>query len=149
MGFKVAGQEKSRGRFNVRFKADTQTGPQTVRFDFKVTADRNYAFSVFHPLQVGTDEIAIETRSRLGEAGELIVEQTFENRSDNPVSFNCLLFAPGRRRERNQVIELGHGRHVSHFVLPNGEELLGQTLLLRAEEIAGDRILNYRIVPTR
>jgi hypothetical protein len=148
-GFKVANKEVTRGNFDVRFKADTQTGPQTVRFDFKVTADRDYAFSVYHPIQVGSDDIVIETLTRIGDAGELIIEQTLDNRTEDFVSFNCLLFAPDRRRERNLVINLGHGRHTSQFVLPQGEELLGQTLLLRAEEIDGERVLNYRIVPTR
>ena len=66
--------------------------------------------------------------------------------SERFVSFNCLLFAPDRRRERRQVFHLGQGRTTNIFVLPNGRELIGRTLWVRAEEIGGSRILNHHIV---
>lgn len=145
--FRAAEGEEVKHAFDVRFKSEAQSGPQTMRFDFKLTGDRDYAFSAYKPLQVGIGDIVVETVTRINDAGELVVDQTFINKTDNFVSFNCLLFAPGRRRERVQVIGLGGGRHSASYVLSNGQELLGQTLLLRAEEIDGDRVLNYRIVP--
>lgn len=145
--FRTAEGEEVKQDIQVRFKADAQSGPQMMRFDFKLTGDRDYAFSAFQPLNVGIGDIAIETLTRLNDTGDLVVEQTFINKTDEFVSFNCLLFAPGRRRERVQVMNLGGGRHSASYVVPNGAELLGQTLLLRAEEIDGDRVLNYRIVP--
>jgi hypothetical protein len=42
------------------------------------------------------------------------------------------------------VLNLNHGRTTITYHLPNGAELMGQTLILRAEEINGDRALNYR-----
>lgn len=147
--FQAAERQTVRDLFQVRFKSDAQAGRQLLRFDFRVTADRDYAFSVYQPIEVGVGDVAIETATRLLPSGELVVEQTFVNNTDDFVSFNCLLFAPGRRRERVQVVNLGKGRHTSTFLLPNGEELLKATLLLRAEEIDGDRVLNYRIVPKR
>jgi hypothetical protein len=53
------------------------------------------------------------------------------------------LFAPGRRRETRQVIHLGRERTTVAFVLPRGEELIGQKLWLQVEEIGGSRVLNY------
>jgi hypothetical protein len=35
------------------------------------------------------------------------------------------------------------------FVSPNGEELLGSTLLLRASEEGGRRVLNYTVEASR
>lgn len=145
--FRAAESEDVKQAFDVRFKADTQSGKQMLRLDFKLTGDRDYAFSAFQPLMVGVGDIAIETITRLNDAGELVVEQTFVNKTDDFVSFNCLLFAPGRRRERVQVMNLGGGRHSASYVLADGRSLLGKTLLLRAEEIDGDRVLNYQIVP--
>jgi hypothetical protein len=145
--FRAAEGEEVSELFQVRFKSDAQSGPQIVRLDFKLTADRDYAFSAFEPLNVGIGDVAIETLSRMADNGDLVIEQTFINQTDRFVSFNCLLFAPGRRRERVQVINLGRGRHSATFTLANGKELIGQRLLLRAEEIDGDRVLNYRIVP--
>jgi hypothetical protein len=145
--FRAAAGENIRQRFDVRFRSDAQSGPQLVRLDFRITADRDYVFSAYQPLNVGIGDVSIETMTRFTDSGDLIVEQTFTNQTDEFVSFNCLLFAPGRRRERIQVLNLGRGRHTASFVLPRGDELIGETLLLRAEELDGDRILNYRILP--
>jgi hypothetical protein len=38
------------------------------------------------------------------------------------------------------------GRVTRSFVLPNGHELLGQTLWLQVEEIGGSRVLNCQVV---
>ena len=35
------------------------------------------------------------------------------------------------------------------FVLPRGEELIGQKLWLQAEEIGGSRVLNYTLTAER
>ena len=57
-----------------------------------------------------------------------------------------MLFAPQRRRQRRYVLDLGPGRDTQAYVLPRGRELIGKTIWLRAEEIGGQRILNYQIV---
>lgn len=147
MNFKAAAGEERHEAFAVRFKPDAQSGPQMIRFDVKLTADRDYAFSVYQPIHVGANDLFITSTASLAENGNLVVEQVFTNQTDEFVSFNCLLFAPNRRRERVQVLTLGRGRHTATFILPRGAELMGQTLLLRAEEIDGDRVLNYRLVP--
>ncbi len=56
--------------------------------------------------------------------------------------------APERRRERQQVFNLGRGRTTVTYVLPNGNQLLGQQIWFRAEEIDGDRILNDFTIAT-
>jgi hypothetical protein len=145
--FRAAELEDVHELFQVRFKAEAQSGPQMLKLDFKLTGDRDYAFSAYQPVNVGIGDVSVETITRLNDAGELVVEQTLINQTDSFVSFNCLLFAPGRRRERVQVFDLGRGRHTASYVLERGEELIGQTMLLRAEEMDGNRVLNYRVVP--
>ena len=71
------------------------------------------------------------------------------NRGEGPVSFRCQLSAPQRRRQRTQVIGLKPGRDDKLYRLADGEELIGQTLWLRAQEIGGPRVLNYRFPAER
>jgi hypothetical protein len=56
------------------------------------------------------------------------------------------LYIPDRRRLMTQVIELTRDRDRKIYRLPEGTELLGKTLWLRAEEINGNRTLNRRFV---
>jgi len=45
---------------------------------------------------------------------------------------------------RSQIIGLGRGQDLKSYTIENGRELVGRQLWLRAEEIGGPRILNYR-----
>ena len=71
------------------------------------------------------------------------------NKTDQFVSFNSLLIAPDRKRQRRAVRNLGRGRTENSFVFPNGQELIGSKLWLRAEEIGGARVLNHHITAHR
>jgi hypothetical protein len=146
--FKLAAGEEGKQVFEVLLRPDANSGPQPVRIDFDIAADRQYQFSVYRTMQIGLGDIMIEASTQLGENGELMVEQHLINETDQAPSFNCLLFAPDRRRQRIQVFNAGRGRTTSHFVLPDGAGLVGKTIWLRAEEIGGARILNHRVTVT-
>jgi hypothetical protein len=147
--FKAAAGEELKLGLPVILQSDADSGPQMVRLDFDVTADRNYKFSVYRTLQLGLEDVQIDLKTRLREDGALVVEQQLTNMTDRPVSFQCLLFPPGRRREIRQVIGASPGNAVTTFVLPKGADLIGQRLWLRAEEIGGQRVLNCSVVAER
>jgi hypothetical protein len=147
--FKLAEGEELRLALPVTLQDDANSGPQQVRLDFEINADRVYKFSALRTLQLGLEDVQMELATRLRDDGALIVEQQIMNLADRPVSFHCLLFPPGRRRESRQVIHASRGHNSLTFVLPRGEELLGQTLRLRAEEVGGPRVLNCTVTAER
>ena len=128
----------------VLLRGDATSGQRPIRIDLALNGDRNYEFSVYRELQVGLGDIELELRTRVDEHGDLVVEQLMSNHTDDSVSFNCYLFAPERRRMRQQVVGLNRGLDKRTFLVPHAAELDGATLWLRAEEIDGDRVLNYR-----
>ena len=143
--FKVSAGEELQLPLPVTLMADANSGPQPVRLDFEVAG---YRFSVHRTLQLGLDDVQVEMTSQL-KTGSLVVEQHMTNLSDRPLSFQCVLFAPGRRRETRQILNLGRERTTLTFVLPDGEQLVGKKLFLRAEEIGGSRVLNYTLLAER
>ncbi len=144
--FQLAESEEKLDQMTVLLKAGADSGERRLRIDFRVAAEREYKFSIYRTIEVGLGDVTIEMMTRINEAGELVIEQTMTNKGRDRVSFNCMLFAPGRRRERQQVLKLGEGRSVTQFILPDGEELIGKLLWLRAEEIGGNRVMNHRII---
>ena len=142
----LAAGEEGNMPLEVMLRQDASTGEQTVRLDFEVSAEHTYRFTVFRTIEVGMGDVQIELTSHLNVEGELVVEQRLINTTTKPVSFNCYLFAPDRRRMRRQVIELQQGRDTKIYVLPDGKELIGKTLWVRAEEVDGDRVFNRRMV---
>jgi hypothetical protein len=146
--FKLAGGERFERDFQIRLPFDLSNGDCPVRVDVELTAEKNYQFSIFRHLRVGLGDIIVEATSQLSDAGELLVQQRFHNHTDEPVSFRCNLFAPDRRRMRTQILELGRGEDVQTYRLPQGRQLLGQTLWIRAQEINGPRVLSFRFDAT-
>jgi len=144
--FRLAVGEELHKKFQVKLQSNASSGEQDVRVDFDLSADRSYKFSVYRTMMVGLGDVVLALSAQLNERGELVVEQRLFNKSDKFVSFNCLLYAPSRRRMRHQVLDQPRGRNDRTYILPNGKELLGKPLWLRAEEIGGDRILSYRII---
>lgn len=141
--------EKAERDFGITLPYDAEAGPQPVRLDYRVGTDRVIQFSSYHFIEVGLGDVYLEVTTQLDESGDLIVHQVLVNETTQAVSFRCELFVPDRRRQFSLIQGQGPGRNVQTYRFPRGEELLGKTLWLRAEEIGGSRILNYRITATR
>ena len=146
LDFKLSNGEETQQPFTVALPLDAASGRQPIRIDFDISAERHYQFSVYRHLDIGMDDISLEASSLLNDKGELEVVQQLTNRSSEAVSFKCLLFVPNRRRMMSQVIELRQDRDTKIYRLPKGAGLIGETLWLRAEEIGGQRTLNFRFV---
>ncbi|MCA9270990.1 MAG: hypothetical protein KDA41_21060 [Planctomycetales bacterium] len=142
----MAGGEQRKSPFEIQLRGDASTGEQPVRVDFSLIADRDYQFSVWRTMEVGLGDISMEFTSRLDDKGNVVVEQRMTNRTEQYANFKCFLFAPGRRRLRQNVLNLSLGSNLKIYTIPEGEDLVGQTIWVRAEEMAGDRVLNYRFV---
>jgi len=142
--FKLLPNEEIAIPFMLTLPLDAEAGTQPFVVHFSLQADRRYEFDVFHTLEVGLGDVYVDLRTRLNAAGELEVRQTLVNETDTPLSFRCELFAPDRRRQRVQLDVPALGRAIHVYTLPDGRELLGRTLWLRAEEVGQSRVLNYR-----
>ena len=132
--------------FDIMLPYNASSGRQKVRVDFQLQAERPYRFSVYRQMDIGLGEVYVEIATGLNDRGELEVEQRLVNATDDPVSFGCQLYVPDRRRLMTQIIGLVGADDLKIYRLPDGKELLGKTLWLRAQEIGGPRMLNYRFV---
>lgn len=141
--FKVAQGEKIDKEFELALRSFASTGRHPVRVDFIIDADRQYEFTVYRDVQVGYGLIEIEHHLEDIDNGVVRVRATLVNNSYEDVSFNCMLLIPGQRRQRRQILRLGHGRETVEFQLRGTKQLEGQMMWLRAEEIRGNRVLNH------
>ena len=140
----AAGAER-RQALAIALPRDALSGCQTVYADFEVRAERPYSFRLDRRLEVGMGDLTLDGLASLSPQGELEVRQTLANKGKRPVSFRCELLAPNRCRQASQIIDLQGSPDVRTYRLPNGRELLGKTLWLRAEEVDGERVLNCEI----
>ena len=123
-------------------------GKQPIRIDFKVQADEQYAFSVYTELEIGTADLTLEVNSHLDKDGTLIIEQLMTNTAERLADFRCYLSAKGHRRQRMQVYRLGPTLDRKLYRFPDGQDLVGDEMLLEIEELNGPRVLKYRFVAT-
>jgi len=145
----LAGQQATVLPVAITLPPDVTCGRHMIRIDFQLEADRAYRFSAYRHLDVGLEGIRIEAQTRLNRQDELEVEQAFINEGRDRGSFRCELFAPERQRQRTDLVDQPPGRDVRVYRLPGGSGLAGRTLWLRAEEINGSRVLNYRLTAQR
>jgi hypothetical protein len=145
ISFRLAPGEELQQPILIIFPDNALSGRHMVHVNFEIKADRLYKFSVFRRIEVGLGDVYIEVRTRLNSENKLEVEQRFVNATDQLLNFRCELFAPDRRRLMDQVLDQGSGQNMHIYSLEDGKELLGKTLWLRASEIDGPRILNYRL----
>ncbi len=147
--FKMSVNEERVFTFPITLRSDVSSGQYDVRIDCQISGDQDYHFDVLRTLEIGGGNLFLELSARIDDQGQLVVEQQMVNQSDEVVNFSCYLHIPERRRLRKQVYDLGRGRDKKTYVIPNGAELVGKKIWLRAEEIGGDRIRNYRLVVER
>lgn len=136
--------ERFEQALQITLPVTASTGHRALWLEFELTADRPHRFIAYEPMQIGTGDVTLDVETVLNEQGELEVKQRLTNHTADPVSFRCLLFVPNRRREMWQVTDLPRGHEAHTNLLPDGGELLGQTLWLRAEEIGGRRTISHR-----
>jgi len=140
----MSGHETRTEHLEITLRSNASSGKERIRVDFDITADRDYRFSLWRTVEVGLGDVVMEFATQMDDDGNLVVEQKMINKTDEPVYFKCFLFPPGRRRLRQNVLNLSRGSNVKTYTLPDGEKLRGETLWVRAEEIYGNRVLNYR-----
>lgn len=145
LSYKLSAGERARRPFQIVLPFDANSGEAILRADFTFTADRAYRFSIYRDIKVGDQDIELELHTHINDKGMLIVDQRMINHSADFADFKCLLYAESRRTQKIQVFRLGNSYDLQTYSFPNGQELLGTKLWLRAEELGGTRVLNHRI----
>jgi hypothetical protein len=133
---------------SIILRGDATIGSEKIAIDFELEGDQQRRFTVWRSIEVGPEDINMEVSTRLLADGRLLVRQEITNLSSVVKQFDCYVFAPGRRRQRQvALVEIGQTT-VREFIWGDGRELIGRDLLLRAEQQGGDRTLNYRFSAT-
>jgi hypothetical protein len=144
--FRLSSGERLARDLRVTLPFGVESGAQQVRAEFELFADRPYRLDSFVPVVVGLGDVEIVVNTQVNTDGVLEIEQRLSNHTDQPIRFSCSLFARERRRQRFELVGPPQGQTYATFRVPNGSALVGETLWLRATEIGGRRVLNYRFV---
>ena len=125
---------------------DTSLGQEKLSIDFNISADRPYKIRVHRDYQVGLGDVLVEVRDTKLADGSLKIEQVILNQTKpaEVLDFACTLYIPNRRRQKEFVTKLGQGRDNKVYYIPDADSLRGKEMRLRAEQVGGRRILNYR-----
>lgn len=142
--FQLAPGELFRHPLAITLPYNAANGRARIRADFQLADDPPVSFSTYRQLEVGSGDVRIEVTTSLNHEGELEVLQRFVNNTDLPINFRCQLFAPGRTTMRTDILDQNTGDNLKTYRLADGQQLVDRELWLRAEEIGGQRMLNYR-----
>lgn len=133
-------------QFNLVLGNSAKVGKYEVPLRFEHQAIPAKKFTVYRELTVGPIGLRIETETRLLAGNQLRVEIEMTNDSGVTQAYDCMLFPQGGRQYQRRFITVKPGETVRReFYWDDAESLLGSTMLLRAGEQDGKRILNYEI----
>ena len=125
--------------------SNASAGLHTIRFDFDITADRRYQFSMYRNLTLGLGDVQMDWLVLRQEDGRTILRLELQNHGTQPISFDCKLFPPSRPYQRFQISQANPGRTVREFWVALPTESKFNELWLRCEQIGTSRVLNYRL----
>ena len=142
--FKINPGETFSAPLDLVLRSNVSAGRHDVRIDFDLAGHQRHQMTVYRYLNVGIPGIKVDSATQI-KAGKLLLHVTVINDSDEEANFNLYLFAPNRRRQRLQIAKMKPGRVRQKFIIPNGDQLQGENIWLRVEEVKGNRILNYQV----
>ena len=126
--------------------AYTSLGSAVLSINFQIDADDEHHFRVDRPIEIGLGDVFMHVIDRKLDDGRVEIKQIIVNRT-NPeevLNFTCSLFVPNSRRQKKLVTKLGNGKDQKRYLLPDADEIRGKEIWLRAEQVDGRRVLNYR-----
>ncbi|MCA9014576.1 MAG: hypothetical protein KDA77_04510, partial [Planctomycetaceae bacterium] len=126
--------------------SNASLGKKDVSIDFEIFAERKYSIRVHRPYHVGLGDIVVNVVDKKLEGNVLEVEQIIINNTSplETLQFRCSLFIPSMKRMQRFITELKNGQDRKLYYIPNADSLKGKELWIRAEQVNGRRILNYR-----
>jgi len=142
--FELDGNSNGNISASLQLRPDANTASASIQLKFTIQGDKPLSFGVDQEIQIGTSDFDFETRYEIDGDNrlKLIIDAT--NHQSTPLHFDCMLLIPNRPRERTQISGL-KDRITKTIVLEDAASLIGETLWLRCEQIATNRVLNYRI----
>ncbi|VAX37605.1 hypothetical protein MNBD_PLANCTO02-2077 [hydrothermal vent metagenome] len=144
--FQLAANQKLKLPMDITLPPNASLGKQPVSIDFNIQADRRYRFRVYRHIEIGLGDVLVKVTEKILPDGSLEVEQIITNNTSpvETLNFRCSLFVPGHQRKKQFVTKLKKGKDKKSYRIPNAQMLKGKELWLRAEEMDGRRVLNYR-----
>ncbi|MFK8113366.1 MAG: hypothetical protein AB8B91_14270, partial [Rubripirellula sp.] len=132
--------------FKVVLSNIAKVGEYELPIQFEVETVPPKLVTVYRKVQVGPDGLELKATTRLLPGGEIRVQIEFTNFSDIPQSYECMVFPPAGRQYKRRFMTIPPGETLRRdYYWPDGAELIGKKMLLRAIEQDGQRVLNYSI----
>lgn len=147
--FEMMPGEERELQFAIVLRNSARIGEVPLQFQFVLRNEPPRRFTIQRTIAVGPDGLDVEVTTKQVDSA-LIVQLQLRNRSDKDQQYDCLLFPPdGRQYQRHQISVAGGSTVRRDFSWEDAQSLIGKTMLLRAVEQGGGRILNQSINVTR
>ncbi|WP_146599501.1 hypothetical protein [Novipirellula aureliae] len=146
LNWELIGGRDTTEPFNVVLDNSAKVGRYELALDFELQTIPPKRFTVYREINVGPHGLELKATTDILEGGQLKVEVEMQNHSEKPLLYDCMVFPQSGRQYQRRFISVEPGETVRRdFYWSDGAELIGTTLLLRAGEQDGHRILNYEI----
>lgn len=145
--WEAAAASSQRIRQIVVLSNSAKIGDYVLPIHFQIETVPPKHITIHRKVNVGPSGLIVDSTTELIGDDELRVSIEMTNTSDRIQSYDCLLFPPPGRTYQLRFITIPPGKTVRRdFIWSGAAQLDGQTMLLRAVEQDGNRVLNYEVV---
>jgi len=143
--FDLSPGEKRELQFEIVLRNSARIGDVPLQFQCLLRNEPVRRFTIERNMAVGPDGLDVEVTTKQVQ-DTLVVQLLLRNHSDKDQRYDCLLFPPEGRQYQRRQISVAAGSTVRRdFIWDDAPSLVGKTMLLRAVEQGGGRILNQSI----
>lgn len=143
--FDLVPGEKRELQFEIVLRNSAKIGDVPLQFQYLLRNEPVRRFTIQRKMAVGPDGLDVEVTTKQVD-DTLVVQLLLRNYSTKNQQYDCLLFPPdGRQYQRRQIRVAAGATERRDFTWEDAQSLIGKTMLLRAVEQGGGRILNQSI----
>lgn len=147
--FDLSPGEKCELQFEIVLRNGARIGDVQLQFQYLLRNEPVRRFTIQRNKAVGPDGLDVGVTTKQVQ-DTLVVQLLLRNHSSKDQRYDCLLFPPeGRQYQRHQISVAAGATVRRDFNWEDAQSLIGKTMLLRAVEQGGGRILNQSINVTR
>ncbi len=143
--FQVGANSEKVFPVEIDLRQDATSQKKLVRLDIDASGQKEYQFSVYRELQVGSGDLELSIEQYVDDDDNLVVTIELTNNTGKVGNFECMISMQDRARERTQILNvMERATQVVRF--PNASALKDKSIWFRCQEIGSGRIVNERIL---
>lgn len=145
-GWEMGPGRSTEDEFAVILGNNATIGEYELPITFDLQREVPQRITVYPKIRVGPAGLALNARTSYRGNGDLVVQVEMKNSGARDMAFDCSLYPGHQRQHETRFLSVpAESTNSALFIVRNARGEIGTEILLKANELDGERVLNYPI----